>query len=192
MSNPVRLGVLRLTDSAPAVLAEAAGLFAAEDLDVTLQVEPSWANVADKLCWGKLEAAIMLPFFIIIWGCINYVHDYYSARITLSSRAKTCAWAYANDGHLLDSKRPESLVYERKNGKQFLAAAMYSLPPGSSFAAVPDLGGPLTQFGDKSLHPFPAPLENVALALHLRGQDRHPPEPSRSVRRIGSRTPHGR
>jgi hypothetical protein len=55
-------------------------------------------------------------------------------------------WAYSDDGHILDAKRPESLVYERKNGKPFLAAAMYSLPPGSTFADVPDVGGPLTQW----------------------------------------------
>lgn len=61
MIDPIRLGVLRLTDSAPAVMAEAEGLFAAAGLTVTLQVEPSWANIADKLCWGKLDAAIILP-----------------------------------------------------------------------------------------------------------------------------------
>ncbi len=60
MTDPVRLGVLRLTDSAPAVLAMAEGLFAAEGIEVALHVEPSWANIADKLCWGKLDAAIML------------------------------------------------------------------------------------------------------------------------------------
>jgi NitT/TauT family transport system ATP-binding protein/nitrate/nitrite transport system substrate-binding protein len=57
----IRLGVLRLTDSAPALLAEAQGFFAEAGLDVALQIEPSWANVADKLAWGKLDAAIMLP-----------------------------------------------------------------------------------------------------------------------------------
>jgi hypothetical protein len=57
----VRLGLLRLTDAAPVVLAEAAGLYAAEDLDVRLSVEPSWANLADKLSYGLLDAAIMLP-----------------------------------------------------------------------------------------------------------------------------------
>jgi two-component system, oxyanion-binding sensor len=61
MTCPVRLGVLRLTDSAPAILAAAEGLFATEGINVALQVEPSWANVADKLSWGKLDAAIMLP-----------------------------------------------------------------------------------------------------------------------------------
>jgi NitT/TauT family transport system ATP-binding protein/nitrate/nitrite transport system substrate-binding protein len=35
-------------------------LFAAEGLDVSLHLEPSWANIADKLCWRKLDAAIML------------------------------------------------------------------------------------------------------------------------------------
>ncbi|CAH2605029.1 Nitrate ABC transporter, nitrate-binding protein [Rhodovastum atsumiense] len=61
MTAALRLGVLRLADSAPAVLAEAEGLFAAEGVEVALQVEPSWANVADKLAWGMLDAAIMLP-----------------------------------------------------------------------------------------------------------------------------------
>jgi NitT/TauT family transport system ATP-binding protein/nitrate/nitrite transport system substrate-binding protein len=61
----VRLGLLRLTDSAPAVLAETEGLFAANGLEVTLQVEPSWANLADKLCWDKLDAAIMLPPLVL-------------------------------------------------------------------------------------------------------------------------------
>jgi ABC-type nitrate/sulfonate/bicarbonate transport system substrate-binding protein len=57
----VRLGMVRLTDAAPIVLAQAHGLFAAEGLDVTIQVEPSWANVADKLAWGLLDGAVMLP-----------------------------------------------------------------------------------------------------------------------------------
>jgi NitT/TauT family transport system ATP-binding protein/nitrate/nitrite transport system substrate-binding protein len=61
MTEPVRLGLIRLSDSAPAVLAEAQGLYAAEGLAVSLHIEPSWANIADKLAWGLLDAAIMLP-----------------------------------------------------------------------------------------------------------------------------------
>lgn len=60
MNRAIKLGVLRLVDSAPAVVAEARGFFAAESLDVTLSVEPSWANIADKLAWGALDAAICL------------------------------------------------------------------------------------------------------------------------------------
>jgi len=56
----IRLGLLRLADSAPAVIAEAEGLFTAEGLAVELQIEPSWSNIADKLAWGGLDAAIMV------------------------------------------------------------------------------------------------------------------------------------
>ena len=55
-------------------------------------------------------------------------------------------WSYANDGHILDPARPESIVYEVRNGKQTAVAAMYALPLGSSFAEVPDVGGALTQW----------------------------------------------
>jgi hypothetical protein len=55
-------------------------------------------------------------------------------------------WSYVNDGHILDPTRPESVVYEVRNGKQQAVAAMYSLPLGSSFADVPDVGGALTQW----------------------------------------------
>jgi len=55
-------------------------------------------------------------------------------------------WSYANDGHILDPKRPESVVYEVRNGKQQAVAAMYGMPFGSTFADVPDVGGPLTQW----------------------------------------------
>jgi hypothetical protein len=55
-------------------------------------------------------------------------------------------WSYANDGHILDPTRPESVVYEVRNGKQQAVAAMYGMPFGSTFADVPDVGGPLTQW----------------------------------------------
>ena len=58
---PVRFGLLRLTDSAPAVVALERGLFRELGLEVELSVEPSWANIADKLAYGLLDAASMLP-----------------------------------------------------------------------------------------------------------------------------------
>ncbi|MEA1652715.1 ABC transporter substrate-binding protein [Nitrospirillum sp. BR 11164] len=65
LQRPVRIGLLRLTDSAPVIHAQTAGLFAAEGLDVTLSVEPSWANLADKLSYGLLDAAVMLPPLVL-------------------------------------------------------------------------------------------------------------------------------
>jgi NitT/TauT family transport system ATP-binding protein/nitrate/nitrite transport system substrate-binding protein len=61
MTARFRLGLLRLTDSAPVLLAEAAGLFAAEGVAVDISIEPSWANIADKLSYGALDAAVILP-----------------------------------------------------------------------------------------------------------------------------------
>ncbi len=57
----VRIGVLRLADSAAVLVADARGLFAAAGLDVQVLVEPSWANILDKLTWGLLDAAVILP-----------------------------------------------------------------------------------------------------------------------------------
>jgi ABC-type nitrate/sulfonate/bicarbonate transport system substrate-binding protein len=61
MSEPFRIGLLRLTDAAPLIVARELGFFAQEDLDVVLSVEPSWANIADKLAYGVLDGAMLLP-----------------------------------------------------------------------------------------------------------------------------------
>ena len=65
MTTQVRIGVLRLADSAPIMVAEDRGLFAELDLDVRISVEPSWANLADKLAYGLLDAAVMLPPLVL-------------------------------------------------------------------------------------------------------------------------------
>ena len=61
MTQPIRIGVLRLVDSAPVILAEASGLFHDQGIDVQISIEPSWSNIADKLTYGVLDAAVMLP-----------------------------------------------------------------------------------------------------------------------------------
>jgi two-component system, oxyanion-binding sensor len=61
MSKLIRVGLLQLVDSAPLIVAEADGLFAQQGIDVQISIEPSWANVADKLTYGLLDAAVMLP-----------------------------------------------------------------------------------------------------------------------------------
>jgi hypothetical protein len=55
-------------------------------------------------------------------------------------------WSYVTDRDILDPSRPQSVVYEYRNGSQRAVAAMYMLPFGSTFADVPDVGGPLTQW----------------------------------------------
>lgn len=61
MSKPIRVGLLRLVDSAPVIVAEAHGLFRDQGIDVQISIEPSWSNIADKLTYGVLDAAVMLP-----------------------------------------------------------------------------------------------------------------------------------
>jgi two-component system, oxyanion-binding sensor len=61
MSRPIRIGVLRLVDSAPVIVAKARGLFHHHGLDVQVSIEPSWSNIVDKLTYGVLDAAVMLP-----------------------------------------------------------------------------------------------------------------------------------
>jgi NitT/TauT family transport system ATP-binding protein/nitrate/nitrite transport system substrate-binding protein len=61
MTSAVRIGLLRLVDSAPVMIAEQRGLFTDLGLEVTLSIEPSWSNTADKLAYGLLDAAVMLP-----------------------------------------------------------------------------------------------------------------------------------
>ncbi len=63
----MRLGLLRLTDAAPLIVAAERGLFADEGLTVALSIEPSWSNLADKLTWGALDGAVLLaPLAIAI------------------------------------------------------------------------------------------------------------------------------
>jgi NitT/TauT family transport system ATP-binding protein/nitrate/nitrite transport system substrate-binding protein len=57
----MRIGVLRLTDAAPAIVARELGFFAEENVPAVFSVEPSWGNIADKLAHGFLDAAVILP-----------------------------------------------------------------------------------------------------------------------------------
>lgn len=57
----LRIGFLRLTDSAPAIVAQEFGYFAEQGVDAELLEEPSWANIADKLAYGFLDAAVIVP-----------------------------------------------------------------------------------------------------------------------------------
>lgn len=56
----LNLGYMRLTDSAPLIIAKENGLFERHGLTVTLSREMSWANIRDKVAVGALDAAQML------------------------------------------------------------------------------------------------------------------------------------
>jgi hypothetical protein len=75
-----------------------------------------------------------------------YAAGYRSIGDTKSVVEHYVNWSYIDDGHILDPARPESIVFQRRNTRQVAVAAMYSLPFGSTFADVPDVGGALTQW----------------------------------------------
>jgi hypothetical protein len=75
-----------------------------------------------------------------------YADGYRSIGDTASVVEHYVNWSYVADRHILDPRRPESIVYQRRGEKQVAVAAMYSLPIGSTFADVPDVGGALTQW----------------------------------------------
>lgn len=56
----LRIGYMRLTDSAPLILAREQGLYAAHGLDVELVRDVSWANLRDRLVLGDIDASQML------------------------------------------------------------------------------------------------------------------------------------
>jgi hypothetical protein len=71
---------------------------------------------------------------------------YRSIGDALSGDEHFIKWSDVDDGHILDPTRPESLVYENRDGTQKVVAAMYMLPFGSRFTDTPDVGGALTQW----------------------------------------------
>jgi hypothetical protein len=118
-----------------AALADATGLRAEPG------VSPAELRRASKLLAATIE---QLPRWHT--PAQAYAAGYRSIGDTKSVVEHYVKWSYVDDGHILDPDRPESIVYQRRNGKQVAVAAMYSLPIGSTFADVPDVGGALTQW----------------------------------------------
>jgi nitrate/nitrite transport system substrate-binding protein len=54
------LGFVPLLDAAPLIVAQELGLFAAQELNVSLQREASWASIRDKVAFGVLDGAQMI------------------------------------------------------------------------------------------------------------------------------------
>ena len=59
-SNQVQCGYLPLVDSAPLIIAKELKFAAREGLDLTLQRQPSWSALRDRLAFGQIDFAHML------------------------------------------------------------------------------------------------------------------------------------
>ncbi len=128
----MRIGILRLTDSAPAVVAHEFGFFAEEGLDVELTVEPSWANVADKLAYGFLDAAIIMPplAFAITLGLRGVVQPLIiPCNVSLGGNTITVERELASDVRRLAKEKALTTA-------QALAAALATSTDVPSFGIV--------------------------------------------------------
>jgi hypothetical protein len=115
------------------------------DPSVTLKTEPG-VTPAELLRAEHLIDMTMVDLKRFETPAEAYAAGYRSIGDALTGDEHYVNWSYSNDGHILDPMRPESVVYEVRNGQQTAVAAMYSLPFGSTFASVPDVGGALTQW----------------------------------------------
>jgi ABC-type nitrate/sulfonate/bicarbonate transport system substrate-binding protein len=121
----LRIGYMRLTDSAPLILAREAGLYAEYGLDVELVREVSWANLRDRLALGDIDAAQLLSPLPMLssWGqgglraelLTGLVLSLNGNAITVSTRL------WQEIGGLGAQGRPDALAASR-NLKQALAA----------------------------------------------------------------------
>jgi hypothetical protein len=83
------------------------------------------------------------------WNDEERVHEagFRSINDCLTGNEHLINWQWINDDVVLDPDHPESLVYECKpGGKRELVAAMFMAPAGTPDDAVPDVGGPITQW----------------------------------------------
>ena len=75
-----------------------------------------------------------------------YTDGYRSIGDTFTGDEHYVNWSYLADGRILDSKHPESLVYEMRNGKEDAGRRDVHVGDRSDLRRRPDIGGPLTQW----------------------------------------------
>ena len=111
----VRIGLLRLTDAAPVVLAAARGLFEEEGVAAELVVEPSWANLADRLSYGFLDAAVILPPLALAMALgLRLPATPLIVPMSLSLNGNSVTLANAFAAPILEGGRPEPLEAGRR------------------------------------------------------------------------------
>lgn len=121
--EPIRLGVLRLTDAAPLIVAAERGLFTDEGLTIALSIEPSWSNLADKLTWGALDGAVLLaPLAIAIALGARGVTADLAVPMTLSRNGVTATQATGFDleGAVARGARPRVGIVHAFSTHHFL------------------------------------------------------------------------
>jgi nitrate/nitrite transport system substrate-binding protein len=134
----LNIGFMRLSDSAPLIIAQEQNFFERYGLDVTLNREVSWANVRDKVAVGTLDASQMLAPMPLVTapGVKNMPGPFMTGlmlslngnAITLSSGLSKQLEVKANK---TDDYRPDPVLAARQLGK-----IITSLPRQLTLATV--------------------------------------------------------
>lgn len=59
---------------------------------------PIRSLLGDDRGTASIEAAVMLPFFILCWAGLLYVYHGHGQKLDASVSARQCAWEYSNNG----------------------------------------------------------------------------------------------
>ena len=63
--SALNIGYMRLSDSAPIIVAQELGFYAKYGLNISLHREVSWANIRDKMITGTFDACQMLAPMVL-------------------------------------------------------------------------------------------------------------------------------
>lgn len=139
--SDLTVGYIRLTDSAPLIIAQELGLFERYGLSVQLKCEPSWANLRDKVVAGMLDAAPMLAPLPLAtaMGVGGIRADMVTGLVlSLNGNAITLANHLARELEQVGSRPAESALSSAKALQKFLqqrnARPLLTLASAHSFS----------------------------------------------------------
>ncbi len=122
--NHLNIGFMRLSDSAPLIIAQELKFFERYGLEVTLSREVSWANVRDKVAVGTLDASAMLAPMPLVAspGLKNSSSPFITGlMLSLNGNAITLASSLSKQLDLETSEtcdnRPDPVLAARKLGQ---------------------------------------------------------------------------
>ena len=134
--NKLTIGYMRLSDSAPLVMAETLGFYEQYGLEVTLHREVSWANLRDRLIMGELDAAQMLaplPLMTTYGAGGMRANLLTGLSLSLNGNAITCSNQIYVDAGLAETesnpiesaKRLASYLQKARNGQTLTFATVH-------------------------------------------------------------------
>lgn len=98
---------------------------------------------ADDQGTASIEAVIMLPFFIIVWGLLLFAVDVYQHKINAGLQARDCGWSFAQTGcETLPPSCSEEPVDEFDTGDSASSSEITTALSGAS--EIPVVGDLLT------------------------------------------------